>query len=163
VTHPAIKSDQTDPLNDRQDGTVRLWLSQRQWMSILEGTERQARDAQPDPRSFVENKRKAPRLPAPEDAGCLIRMGNNTDEHGTYLVKLRDVSTTGLGFHSAHPFAPKTRCTIALQDAQGYGLVCAARIVWCKPLDNDMHNVGIQFDKPIDAERFSCDNPETPC
>lgn len=160
MAYPELNREQP---NDRLDGAARIWLSQRQWMSVLEGTERQARESQADTDPFTDNKRESPRLPAPQDTRCLIRMGDNTDEHGTYLVRLRDVSATGLGFNSAHPFAPTTRCTIALQDRGGHGLVSSARIVWCKPIEDQLHNVGIQFDQPIDAARFTCDLPDTPC
>ncbi len=132
-------------------------------MSVLEGTERLARESAADNVPETGTRRAETRLPAPEDARCLIRMGNNTDEHGTYLVRLRDVSTTGLGFNSTQPFAPNTRCTVALQDTEGHGLVCAARIVWCKPIQEPLHDVGIRFDQPIDTTRFTCDSPDIPC
>lgn len=162
VAYPAHNHQ---PQDDHRDGTARLWISQRQWMTILEGTERQARESQSSPSrtSDSENQRQSPRLPAPQDARCLVRLGNNTDEHGTYLVCLRDVSATGLGFNSAQHFAPNTRCTVALQDTQGHGLVCGARIVWSNPIDDQLNDVGIHFDQPIDAARFTCDSTDTPC
>lgn len=85
----------------------------------------------------------------------MIRLGDNTGDHGVYLVRLRDISASGLGFNSAMPFVSKTRCTIALQAQDGHGLVCAGRVVWCKHEDQGLHNVGIQFDRPIDPTRFS--------
>jgi PilZ domain len=131
-------------------------------MSVLEGTERMARESASGQEPYADDKRQSPRLPAPKNARCLIRMGNNTDNHGTYLVRLRDISTTGLGFNSAQTFAPGTRCTIALQDHEGHGLVCAAGIVWCKQIDEQLHDVGIQFDQPIDAARFAAGTAESP-
>lgn len=154
------------PQDNQQDGTARVWLSQRQWMSVLEGTERMARESAESAKNNVPEtgtRRAEIRQHAPQDARCLIRMGNNTDEHGTYLVKIRDVSATGLGFNSAHRFAPSTRCTVALQDPDGHGLVCAARIVWSKPIDDQLHDVGVQFDQPIDTTRFTSDSPDIPC
>ncbi len=141
----------TDPQNDPRDDTVRLWLSQQQWMSVLENTERRARETHfPE----TDNQRQSPRLPAAQDARCLIRLDYHADYPGTFLVKLRDVSTTGLGFYSATPFTPKSRCTVALQDGQGHGLVSSASIVWCKSVDEQLHDIGIQFDQPINADWF---------
>ncbi len=145
VPYPASNPDSS---NERQDDTVRLWLSQQQWMSVLQNTERRARQIDfPQ----ADNQRQSPRLPAPSDTNCIIRLGQNVEHTGTFLVKLRDVSATGLGFYSAQPFPPKSRCTVALQDAQGHGLVCAASVVWCKSIDDQLNDVGIQFDQPISA------------
>ena len=166
MAHPQPYHDHDQP---RQDGAVRLWISQRQWMAILQDTERQALQAQAPEADALDCQRQSPRLPAPEDARCIIRLGENTRDHGTYLVKLRDISATGLGFNSAQPFAGKTRCTVALQDGDGHGMVTAARVVWCQPLEGGMHNVGIHFDQPIDPARFGQDSldteppPNVPC
>ncbi len=137
------------PQNDPHDDTVRLWLSQQQWMSVLESIERQARQTDPP---TPDNQRQNPRHPANQDMRCLVRMGLHADHAGTFLVKLRDVSASGLGFYSAQPFTPKSRCTVALQDGQGHGLVAAASIVWCKSTGEQLHDVGIQFDQPINAD-----------
>jgi PilZ domain len=146
-----------DPQSDRHDDTVRLWLSQQQWMSVLQNTERQARQTD-FPNS--DNQRQSPRLPAPQQMRCLIRLGIHADHAGTFMVKLRDVSATGLGFFSTQPFTPKSRCTVALQDGQGHGLVAAASIVWCKSIDEQLHDVGIQFDQPISAPWLVADPPQ---
>lgn len=156
MAYPAFQHDPTD---HQRDGAVRLWLSQRQWMSVLEETERKARQTSERDGMPADNQRQSPRLPAPEDTRCLIRLGDNTDDHGTYLVQLANVSATGLGFNSAHAFTPRTRCTVALQDPQGHGLVCAAGVVWCRPINDQVHDVGIQFDQPIDPSRFTSQTP----
>lgn len=149
---PALNHEQND---DQSDGTVRLWLSQRQWMSALERIERQARQV----RFTGDNQRQSPRLPAPHEARCLIRLGHTGPRQGTYLVQLRNISATGLGFLTAATFEPKTRCTVALQDSEGHGLICAASVVWCKELRENLHAVGIQFDQPVDPDRFFTEAP----
>jgi PilZ domain len=147
MAYPAFNQP---PQDDRQDDTVRLWLSERQWMSVLQRVELNERDD-----GYTdENQRQSPRLPAHEEARCMIRLGHPSSKHGTYLVKLRNISDTGVGFISAEPFEPKTRCTVALQDAQGQGLVCAASVVWSRQIDEGLEAVGIRFDQPINAERF---------
>ncbi len=94
----------------------------------------------------------------------MIRLGHQAGHAGTFLVKLRDVSTTGLGFFSAKDFLPKSRCTVALQDGLGHGLVVAASIVWCRSIDEQLYDVGIQFDQPIHADWFATDPlDDIPC
>lgn len=158
------------PASERGDGAVRVWLSQRQWMAILQDTER--RGSNDDIRGsgvVSENQRESPRLPTLNDARCMLRLGDRTDDRGTYMVRLRDISSSGLGFYSVHAFSSKTRCTVAIQASEGRGLVCAGRVVWCRPEDDGLHNVGIQFDRPIDPSRFSTTGdggdflPDVPC
>jgi len=139
------------PQDNRRDDTVRLWLSQRQWMTVLQRIEQ---DTQAPDFADDDCQRSSPRLPAHEHARCMIRLGHPSPTHGTYLVKLRNISATGIGFLSAEPFEPKTRCTVALQDAQGHGLVCAASVVWSRQVDEGLQSVGIRFDQAIDAQRF---------
>ncbi len=144
----AYPARQHGPGDTPQDDTVRLWLSQQQWMTVLQNTERKAQ--QPDA-SQADDLRQSPRVSAPSDMNCMIRLGKNTEHVGTYIVKLRDISATGLGFYSAQNFKAKSRCTVALQDADGHGLVCAASIVWSRSINENLNDVGIQFDKPIEA------------
>ena len=150
----AYPARQPGPGDTPQDDTVRLWLSQQQWMTVLQNTERKAQ--QPD-LSTSDDLRLSPRVPAPSDMNCMIRLGKNTKHTGTFIVKLRDISATGLGFYSAQKFAAKSRCTVALQDAQGHGMVCAARVVWSRSIDDQLHDVGIQFDQPIHAQWLTTD------
>jgi len=153
MAYPAF--NQPSP-EDRQDDTVRLWISQRQWMSILQRVELNQRD---DDFTDDDCQRRSPRLPAHELTRCMIRLGHPSPSHGTYLVTLRNISTTGIGFLSAEPFEAKTRCTVALQDADGHGLVCAASVVWSRQVDEGLQAVGIRFDQPIDAQRFHDEQP----
>jgi len=153
VAYPAFNQP---PQDDQQDDTVRLWLSQRQWMTVLQGIENSTRDGP----SAYDNQRQSPRLPTHKHARCMIRLGHPSPSHGTYLVELRNISDTGVGFFSAEPFQAKTRCTVALQDDQGQGLVCAASVVWSRQVDEGLHAVGIRFDQPIDADRFHHEAPQ---
>lgn len=152
--HVAYPAENPTPQENKRDDTVRLWLSQQQWFAILQNTERKSREAESAPE---DDQRRSPRVPAPKDMQCMIRLGENAQHTGTYIANLRDISTTGLGFCSAQPFAPKSRCTVALQDAKGHGLVCAASVVWCKAIDEQLNDVGIHFDQPIDAIWFAGD------
>ncbi len=143
---------QYDPHKNAR-GAARLWLSQRQWMALLQDAERSAREAPSDHSDDDNpNRRTYPRISVPEHIRCMIRLGDNTGQHGTYLVRARDVSPTGLGFSSEQVFQPRTRCTVAFQDGQGRGMVRSAVVVWCRPVDDHWHDVGVRFDQPIDAD-----------
>ncbi len=142
-----------------RDETARLWLSDRQWMAILERVERQAQNVE----LTGEDQRNAPRLTAPAKTQCLIRLGHPSPVHGTYLVRLRNVSATGLGFLSTDLFESGARCTVAIKNDHGRGLVSGASIVWCRPVDEDLNEVGVRFDHPINTEGLFPDtSPNTP-
>jgi PilZ domain len=132
---------------DRRDETARLWLSDRQWMAILEQVERQAQDTELD----GDDQRNAPRLTAPAKTQCLIRLGHPSPVHGTYLVKLRNVSATGLGFLCTDLFESGARCTVAIKNDCGRGLVSGASIIWCRPIGEGLNEVGVRFDHPINT------------
>jgi hypothetical protein len=167
---PSRRPDPDEGLESHEADTARLWLSDRQWMSILRQVE--TGDAQTDPAT-----------PAPGDhvSGgasdatghrdharhalsfrCVIRLAppqRRNDDHGTYLVHSRNISAGGLGFVHNHPLHPGTRCTVALQPMHGKGMILAARVAWCREVDRPAEDtlgfdVGVQFDRPIDISVF---------
>lgn len=166
------------PTEDFDDGlpggdtdTARLWLSEQQWLSILERVERGPRNSPvaelaDDPHQLAGGEsdatghREHPRLAA--SFRCVIRLappGNRESDHGTYLVHTRNISAGGLGFVHDHELHAGTRCTVALQPQQGKGLIVPARVAWCRDIqrlaeDVTTFDVGVQFDRPINIDGF---------
>lgn len=161
------------PVEDLDDGlpggsdTARLWVSDQQWLSILERVERgPVAHHGADPadlaggESDATGNRRHARLAA--SFRCVIRLAppENTDaDHGTYLVHSRNISTGGLGFVHDHELHAGTRCTVALQPQQGKGLIVPARVAWCRDIprlaeDVTTYDVGVQFDRPINIDGF---------
>jgi hypothetical protein len=85
---------------------------------------------------------------------CLLRLGYPGQSPGTFVVRSRNISTGGLGFvHNAYVEAG-THCAVALQSADGYGMIASGRIAWCRRIDMEAFDVGVSFDEPIEVEPF---------
>ncbi len=147
---PAHKLNQGDQDPVRNDDAAHVWLSEQQWQSILEQVERQCQDV----KLKGENQRCSPRLPAPDEAHCLVSMNDPGLNNRTYLVKLRNISATGVGFLTTEIFESGARCTVAIKNGEGSGLMSAAQVVWHQPVGEELYEVGVRFDKPTDNDHF---------
>lgn len=139
-----------------QDQALRVWLSDQQWMSILERIERQSRGTTPgEGPADAGSERRDPSDPRrPIGARCLVRVGSQGREAGTYMVRTRNISAGGLGFVHHHDLRPGTRCTVALQADNGRGMIISGRIAWCREvlqleLEDAAYEIGVRFDQPI--------------
>lgn len=135
---------------NRVDST-RLYVSDQQWLAILERVER-GQQLEPvagaDCRRLHERHEYACR--------CLLRL---SDAAGTYVVRSRDISAGGIRFVHGHRLRPSTRSTIVLQPEAGLGKIISAVVAWCNPIefydeDIEAYEVGVKFDQPIDVRAF---------
>lgn len=142
--------------------TTRLWVSDNQWLSILERVER-GEDQVPDTAGGAgkaTGKRAHDRHAVA--FRCVIRLAppDQPDaDHGTYLVNSRNISPGGIGFlHDAQLHAG-TRCTVALQPPEGKGYIIPGKVAWSRPVTREAedpisYEVGVQFDRPVDIDPF---------
>ena len=141
----------------RQDtDTTRLWVSDQQWLAILERVQR----GQPvlDEAALQEDCRRLHPRQAYE-CRCLLRLSGAS---GTFIVRSQDISGGGLRFVHGQPLRASTRCTIALQAENGPGRILSAVVAWCKEIeffdpDVEAYEVGIKFDSAIDVRSFTGD------
>ena len=138
----------------RQDtDSTRLWVSDQQWLAILERVQR----GQPafEQNALDDDCRRLHTRQAFE-CRCLLRLSGQA---GTFIVRTQDISSGGLRFVHGHPLRPSTRCTIALQSDAGPGRILSAVVAWCKEIeifdpDVDAFELGLKFDTPIDTRPF---------
>lgn len=133
-----------------QTDTTRLWVSDQQWLAILEKVQRggPAEVAGADCRRLYERTDHACR--------CMLRLG---DAAGTFVVRTRDVSAGGLRFVHGHALRAGTRCTIVLQPDGAMGKILSAVVAWCSEIeyfDEDIegYEIGVKFDQPIDVRKM---------
>jgi len=132
--------------------TTRLWVSDQQWLAILERVQRGQLTPDSEP---SDCRRVFPR--EVYECRCLLRLSGVS---GTYIVRTRDISGGGLCFVHGQPLRPSTRCTIALQSETGPGRILSAVVAWCKEIeffdpDVEAYEVGVKFDSPIDTRGFT--------
>lgn len=135
--------------------TTRLWVSDQQWLAILERVQR-GQPAMEDVATGAENSRRLhPRQNF--ECRCLLRLSGTA---GTYIVRSQDISSGGMRFVHGNPLRASTRCTIALQSDFGPGRILSAVVAWCKEIEFfdpevEAYEVGIKFDTAIDVRGFT--------
>ncbi len=145
-------------VNDMDDGngldTLRLWISDQQWITILEHIEQTSMDYEGLERRESGSDRHN------RSFRCLLRLEASGDKPGIYLVRTRNISDGGIGFLHGLPIPTHTRCTVAMQADNGQGMIVSGRVAWCRQisLEDDTqppaYEIGIQFDRVIDAAPF---------
>lgn len=75
-------------------------------------------------------------------------------EDATLIVSGRNLSANGLGFLLGGPVPEGTSCRVQLVDAEGQEEHVDAVVAHCRAVEGDLHNVGVQFTRSIDLERF---------
>lgn len=137
--------------------STRLWVSDQQWLAILERVQR----GQPAIDASVRQdcRRLHPRESF--ECRCLLRLNSAA---GTYIVRSQDISSGGLRFVHGQPLRASTRCTIALQSDTGPGRILSAVVAWCKAIeffdpDVEAYEVGVKFDSAIDIRPFVGESP----
>ena len=131
-------------------GSTRLWMSDQQWLAVLERVQR----GQP----VLVADEDCRRLHVRTDYACrcILRLGSAA---GTFIVRTRDLSAGGLRFVHRHPLRSGTRCTLVLQPEGEVGRILSAVVTWCREIeyfDDDLegYEIGLKFDHPIDTRVF---------
>lgn len=80
--------------------------------------------------------------------------GSRAEVPPCYLVRPRNISSGGLGFFHGAYLHVDTPCHIDLRTARGETVTVAARVVHCRHVTGQIHEVGAAFDTPIEVEPF---------
>ena len=156
------RPDLDEGLPGSETDTTRLWVSDQQWLSILERLKRGVDDdcspADPGGASLATGARRHARRATA--FRCLLRLAapdNRKADHGTYLVRSRNLSSGGLAFAHHTALHAGTRCTVGLQAPDGTGMILSARVAWCRLIDRRAedsmtYHVGVQFDQPVSLD-----------
>lgn len=139
----------------QQTDTTRLWVSDQQWLAILERVQR----GQPAMEQAVAEDCRRLHTRQHFETRCLLRLNSAA---GTYIVRSQDISSGGLRFVHGQPLRASTRCTIALQSDVGPGRILSAVVAWCKEIEFfdpevEAYEVGVKFDSPIDVRPYTGD------
>lgn len=131
--------------SERYYDTLRLTDRQRQAMV--------RKLAKPRHQSVTRDDRSDERL-AYNTRPALVHMQHPGGSAMTYVVWPRDLSNTGMGFLHGSFCYDNTRLEIMLKKVDGGQVKVPARVVRCQLLKATVHEVGVQFDSPIQVHDF---------
>lgn len=130
--------------------TLRVWLSEQQWMSLISRIEQGRASTTTD--NDPSQRRSEPRISA--TFHCILRVTKSDGASATYTVRSCNLSNGGMGFVHDRELPVGAACTVALEQSGYGGRVVGATVAWSRPVEGveGVHEVGLQFTQPIDAE-----------
>lgn len=127
-----------------------LGLSETEWATMISALE-----AQKKPAGKLAQERRdgaAHRFPIEAYGGLKLILPDYRST--SHKVRMRNVSTGGVGFfHNAFVHCG-TRCYVALRSLSGQGVAVAGEVTWCRFLSNSTHEIGVRCDEEIDLTQF---------
>ncbi len=100
-------------------------------------------------------RRRAPRCYLFTDpVGLVIHIAHPGGSEVIYRIRPRDLSELGMGFLHGNFIYPQSRCRFELIDMEGNACPIAGRIARCEHLSGRVHDVGVEFDQPLEPARF---------
>jgi len=148
--------DQYHPDQSTRD-TLRL--SERQQRALLAYLDSQSNESLELDDQRIEHRFDFSSTPV------LIRIGQPGGTSGTFIVRPRNLSRTGLGFLHGSFCYPGSHCEVVIPTSDAERAALTGRIVRCRHVRANVHEVGMQFDTPIEIGRFvqptaSSDEPQ---
>lgn len=99
-------------------------------------------------------KRRSKRLRYQQGAILVVLNPDDAKNWGAFRVPTMDLSEGGLGFLHGMYVYPGTRCDILLTTLDGRTEITPGKVARCEVAQGTTHQIGVQFDEPIDVGRF---------
>lgn len=112
-------------------------------LAELESRARPAPAARPD-------QRRDPRLPIQAEAFLVCSADGGEPGGSRFAVRCRNISASGLSFLYGSELREGTPCEMVLVNRRGDGFRLTGRVVRCRRVSDGVHEVGLQFDEPMD-------------
>lgn len=99
-------------------------------------------------------ERKAERWSYHRPDGLVLRIQQPGGDPMDFLVRPRNLSTGGLGFLHGGFVYPGSVCIVTLVSHDGLNVVARGKVVRCACVTGRIHDIGVQFDAPIEIDDF---------
>ncbi len=103
-------------------------------------------------RNSGANRRKDTRQPLPEQLIVRLQIKQPGGTEQCFIVPTRNLSNTGISILHGGFVHEHTCCEIQIYDGEKPLVRIPAKVVYCRYLRKTAHEIGLRFDKPIDAE-----------
>jgi hypothetical protein len=95
-------------------------------------------------------QRRDARLPIQTEAVMICRTNPGAAGSSQFAVKCRNISRSGLSFLHGFYLHSDTPCEIILINHRREGFKLVGQVVRCRHLRENVHEVGLRFDEPMD-------------
>ena len=112
------------------------------------------RESRSGPPAALENRRSAIRFPFDDKRIPVVLRPPSTLSKQAYRVMPCDLSASGIGFLHGAFVHDQTSCIIVVRTNMGDAKQVLGQVVRCRHLVSHIHEVGVQFQQPIDITNF---------
>jgi CheY-like chemotaxis protein len=120
-----------------------LRLSEQERLEIIAQLDRQARFGR------GSERRQEERQHYEDGGGLVVRVQNPGGASVSYLVRARNLSTSGVGFLHGTFLYPGSSCTVRLTGTKGQPVEVAGKVARCQHVRGRVHEIGVLFRRPI--------------
>ncbi len=103
-------------------------------------------------RQVERDQRQFPRYRFEEPMKLVAQVQHSGGTVGHYLAQARNLSSGGIGFLHGNRLPAGTRCNIVLLQHDGEVVSIPGRVRHCTLVHDTIHEVGIEFDQPIELD-----------
>lgn len=100
------------------------------------------------------DRRRQTRVPYERRAGLIVQMHHPGGSIENYLVRVRNLSTGGVGFLHGSFVYTGTYCVMTLLTINNRAVRVEGKVVRCRHVRKHVHEIGVRFDEPIDLHDF---------
>ena len=125
-----------------------LRISSRECEQILQSLEQGTRSVDGNRNQRGENDR----VEIGNDLVAVVRPMSQEGRAARFIVRGRNISATGLGFLHGQFLYKNTSCEIILINREQQGFKLRGRVVRCRFVEKNVHEIGIRFDQAVDIQ-----------
>ncbi len=126
-----------------------LRLSARQLAEVLEWIQKGVKPSVP------QERRKAPRMTWSNVLRLCVLLENEHKGRRTYALAPRNLSRLGTSLLHGKFVYGGTNCVVGLRALDGQIVPARGKVIWCRLITGRVHELGVQFDDPIEVEEFA--------
>jgi hypothetical protein len=125
-----------------------LWLKPQEAAAILRAIEARTKDA------VGQERRKSPRVPYRATPRVAVIIESEELGKRTFALIPRNISRTGMSLLHGKFVCDGTPCVAGLKALDGQLVPVRGKVTSCRLIAGRIHEIGIQFEEPIDLDDF---------
>jgi len=130
-----------------------LRIADRELHRVLVFLAMRDKSLQAMPKSSAGGGKPAP-LAVPNHPRMLVRICHQADNCTTYLVKPREMQSSGISFLHGAFVHNGARCAVLLRTSKGKPVQLDAGVINCSHVTGRIHEIAVKFDAPIRMDDY---------